>query len=162
GRAAATAATPGPVVCRAPFSLAPVARATSASGSTRVESTSQSCPGRSSGKGRLPARQGLSLGAVDRPPYEAGEHLGRADVQVAPDAEPAQPLEDGGAVNGADQGAGQRVADVLAEEVRRGGGDHRGLGLAEVDLVERLAEWLHARGHRLGVEGAGDGEALGS
>ncbi len=67
GSEAATAAIPGPAVRFAPLVAAPVARATSPSGSTSEESTSHCCPGESSGKGRLPVRDDLDLGAVDRP-----------------------------------------------------------------------------------------------
>src|SRR3954449_10053650 len=92
GSQAAIAAMPGPDVLFDPF-VAPVARATRSSGSTSEEFTSHCWSGPSSGKGRIPARERLGLSVVDGAANETGEHLARADVQVARDAELAEPGE---------------------------------------------------------------------
>src|SRR3954454_9444669 len=164
GSAAGTAALPGAAACFPPFraGAAPVARATRPSGSTSEESTSHCCPGESSGKGRLPVREGLDLDLVQRPPDQAGQHLAGPDVEVSRDAELPEPAEHSRPADGTDQRGGQSVAHVVAEEVSRRRTDDRGARVSELDLLELGAKGAHSRFHRLCVEGAGDGELLGA
>src|SRR5918994_2778886 len=100
----------------------------------------------------------LDLGARDDPLGEAREHLAGPDLDEALGAGVVQSGEGLPPADGADERCRQLFADVR-EGLGRGAGDDGEARLAEVRLGERLAEGMHGRLHRGGVEGAGDREA---
>src|ERR671910_175024 len=159
GRTAAIEAIPGALV-RRPFVLARVARAIRPSGSTSEASTSKSGSRGSSGKGPLPARERLDLDSLDRPTDEPGEHLPRADVEVARDSELPKFPSHRRPADRAGQGCGEEIPWVLGKEVGGPRGDDGGLGRLELDLLKGGAERLHPGLHRRGVKGSGDRQAL--
>src|SRR5918995_382215 len=159
GRPAAIEAIPGARV-RLPFVLAPVARAIRPSGSTSDASTSKSCSCGSSGKGPLPARERFDLDSLDRPSDEPGDYLLGTDVEEARDAEIPKLPSHRRPADRADQRGCEGIPRVLGKEVGGGGGDDRSFRCIEFNAVQGGSERLHCGLHRLGVEGAGDREAL--
>src|SRR5215208_2245190 len=98
-------------------------------------------------------RRGLGLRALDDSPGEPGEHLARADLDEATRAGVVHRGEGLAPAHGPHECARELVAHVL-ERLRRGAREDGESRLAELDVVERVAERRNRRSHRGRVERA--------